>query len=248
MVKIGIAGACGKMGMRIASIADKDPDVEISGALEVSGSPNVGKDLGEIIGAGTLGAKVASDAESAVSSIDCLIDFTLPGPTLEHIKVCRDKKVPMVIGTTGFDELGEAAIKDASEVIPIVFSPNMAIGVNVLFNIVREASRVLGENFGIKIDETHHVHKKDSPSGTAKMIAKVVKEAAGKETEIEAFREGEVIGEHGIVFDGEYETLQIRHSAKSRDVFAAGAVEAAKFVKDKPAGLYSMADVLGLSK
>lgn len=246
MLKIGIAGACGKMGMRIASIAAKDPEVEISGALERRGAPQLGKDLGEIIGVGELGVKVVDDGQAAFSGIDCLIDFTLPEPTLQHLAVCKDKKVPMVIGTTGFSEEAEAKIKDASEIIPIVFSPNMAIGVNVLFNIVREASRVLGKNFGMKIDETHHVHKKDSPSGTAKMIAKVVKESSGIETEIEAFREGEVIGEHGIVFDGEYEKLEIRHSAKSRDVFAAGAVEAAKFVKNKPAGLYSMRDVLGL--
>jgi 4-hydroxy-tetrahydrodipicolinate reductase len=113
---------------------------------------------------------------------------------------------------------------------------------------VRETARVLGRDFDIKVDETHHVHKKDSPSGTAKMIARVIKEASGKEVPIEAFREGEVIGNHGIVFDGEFENLEIRHDAKSRDVFAAGALEAAKFVAGKTPGLYSMTDVLGLNK
>ncbi|MFC1570556.1 4-hydroxy-tetrahydrodipicolinate reductase [Candidatus Omnitrophota bacterium] len=246
MVKIGIAGVCGKMGKRIASLAAKDPEVEIIGALERSDAPEAGEKLGSIIGAEEVNAAVTTNPASACEGIDCLIDFTLPEPTLEHIEVCKAKKVPMVIGTTGLTEEGEAKIRDASGVIPIVFSPNMAIGVNVLFDIVREASRILGKDFGVKVDETHHVHKKDSPSGTAKMIGKVIKEASDVDADIEAFREGEVIGNHGIIFDGEYETLEIRHDAKSRDVFAAGAIEAAKFVKDKPAGLYNMADVLGL--
>ena len=246
MFKIGIAGVCGKMGKRIASLAAKDSDVEIMGALERPDAPESGEKLGSIIGAEGVNVAVTTDALSACEGIDCLIDFTLPDATLEHIEACKKKKVPMVIGTTGFTEEGEAKIRDASGVISIVFSPNMAVGVNVLFDIVREASRVLGKDFGIKVDETHHVHKKDSPSGTAKMIARTIKEASDVDADIEAFREGEVIGNHGIVFDGEYETLEIRHNAKSRDVFAAGAIEAAKFVKDKPAGLYNMADVLGL--
>jgi 4-hydroxy-tetrahydrodipicolinate reductase len=154
----------------------------------------------------------------------------------------------LVIGTTGLDAEAEKAIREAAKTIPIVFSPNMAIGVNLLFNLVREGARVLGKDFRIKIDETHHVHKKDSPSGTAKMIAGIIKEASGVDAPVEAFREGEVIGNHGIVFDGEYEKLEIRHGAKSRDVFAAGAIKAAKFAAKKEAGLYSMADVLGLQK
>ena len=146
----------------------------------------------------------------------------------------------MVIGTTGIDPAGEEKIQSAARSIPIVFSPNMAVGVNLLFNIVREAARVLGKDFKINIDETHHVHKKDSPSGTAKMIAKVIDEASGVKAPIEAFREGEVIGNHGVVFDGEYEHIEIRHDAKSRDVFAAGSIKAAKFLLDKKNGLYNL--------
>jgi len=152
-----------------------------------------------------------------------------------------------VIGTTGIGAGGEKKIAEAAKEIPIVFSPNMAIGVNVLFNIVAEAARALGNaGFSIKVDETHHVHKKDSPSGTAKMIGRVIKEASGKDAPIKAFREGEVIGNHGIVFESEFETLEVRHDARTRDVFAAGALKAAAFVAGKEIGLYSMADVLGL--
>ena len=249
MLRIGISGACGKMGRRIAEIAGKDPDVNISAALERNEASERGQDLGLVTGAGELGVTVVSDLEGVRKDIDCLIEFTLPAPTLEHLEICRREGIPMVIGTTGLDPEGEERIRKAADTIPVVFSPNMAVGVNLLFNIVREAARILGRSFSIRIDETHHVHKKDSPSGTAKMIARVVAEAAGVDPPpIEAFREGEVIGDHGIVFDGEYEKLEIRHSAKSRDVFAAGAVEAAKFVVGKPAGLYGMADVLGLER
>ncbi len=246
MVRIGIAGACGKMGRRIAVLAAADPEIKIISALEKEDSPEKGKDLGDVIGAGKMDVPVMTGTDEALRDTECLVDFTLPGSTLEHVAVCREKKVPMVIGTTGLGEEAEDVIGEASKEIPIVFSPNMAIGVNVLFNIVSEAARVLGRDFSIKVDETHHVHKKDSPSGTAKMIAKIIREASGVDAPVKAFREGEVIGNHGIVFDGEYENLEIRHDAKSRDVFAAGAIKAAKFVVGKKPGLYNMTDVLGL--
>ena len=151
-----------------------------------------------------------------------------------------------MIGTTGFTSEGEEKIREAAKKIPIVFSPNMAAGVNLVFKMVSEVAKVLGKDFLMKIDETHHVHKKDSPSGTAKKIASCISEACGKDPSVEAFREGEVIGDHGVVFDGEYERIEIRHSAKDRDIFASGALRAAKFLKDRPAGLYGMADVLGI--
>ncbi len=238
MVRIGISGIAGKMGRRIADLAMKDAEVEVTSGLEKADNPAINKE--------ECGVIVISDAEEACKNIDCMIEFTLPEPTLEHVEVCAKGGIPMVIGTTGLNAAGEDRIAEAAKTIPIVFSPNMAIGVNLLFNIAKEAARILGKDFDVKIDETHHVHKKDSPSGTAKMIAKKIKEASGVEAPIKAFREGEVIGNHGIVFDGKYEQLEIRHAAKSRDVFAAGALEAAKFIVGKKHGLYSMADVLGL--
>ncbi len=245
MLQLGISGVCGKMGRRIATLAAGDPDVEISFVTEQEGTDPVGKSLSEVVeGAGDV--EISSDLGKASPDLDCVIEFTLPEPTLKHVEICRDKKIPMVIGTTGIDAAGEEKIKEASSVIPIVYSPNMAPGVNLLFDIVGEAARVLGGDFNMKVDETHHVHKKDSPSGTAKMIAKVIKEASGIDAPVEAFREGEVIGNHGIVFDGEFENIEIRHDAKSRDVFADGSIKAAKFLSGKGPGLYAMAEVLGL--
>ena len=246
MVRLAVAGSCGKMGKRIVSLGLRDPEVSIVSALERKDIPEKGVDIGTLVDNEPAGVLVTDEIADACKDADCMIDFTLPGPTLEHVSVCASKGTAMVIGTTGFDADGEAKIREASNVIPIVFSPNMAIGVNVVFKILAEASRVLGCDFSIKIDETHHVHKKDSPSGTAKMLAEVVRSSSGVLPDIEAFREGEVIGRHGIVFDGEFEKIEIRHEAKTRDVFAAGALEAAKFIKGKTPGLYSMADVLGL--
>ncbi|MCK5451144.1 MAG: 4-hydroxy-tetrahydrodipicolinate reductase [Candidatus Omnitrophica bacterium] len=246
-MRIGVIGAGGKMGKMISKQLLDDPEVSGVVCLERENAPEIGKDISGVIGLSeNKGIKVSCDVEEACKTMDCLIDFTLPGPTLDHVDICLDNDVPMVIGTTGFIPEGEKAIVSAAEIIPIVFSPNMAIGVNVLFKIVSDAARILSNEFSIKIDETHHVHKKDSPSGTAKMIAKKIKEASGIDAPIEAFREGEVVGNHGIIFDGKYENIVIRHDAKSRDVFALGAIKAAKFVIGKKPGLYSMADVLGL--
>ena len=247
MLKIGVAGAAGRMGKRIADIVINDPDVELAAAVEREDCSDIGKDIGELVAGKALGIVVSSDLDAACKDIDCLIDFTLPEPTLTHISVCLENKVAMVIGTTGFDDAGKKIIENAAKSIPIVFSPNMALGVNVLFKIVSEAAKAAGMDFSIKVDETHHVHKKDSPSGTAKRIGEVIEEASGTYPPIEAFREGEVIGNHGIIFESQYETLEIRHDAKSRDVFAAGSVKASKFVSDKNPGLYDMGDVLGLN-
>ena len=240
MLRIGVSGIAGKMGKRIADLVIKDKDLELACGIEREDSPLIGNE--------DYGVAIVSDPERVCKGIDCLIEFTLPEPTLKHVEVCRKNGIAVVIGTTGLDASGEAKIAEAAKTIPIVFSPNMAVGVNLLFNIVKEAARVLGKDFDIKVDETHHVHKKDSPSGTAKMIAKVIKEASGKEAPVEAFREGEVVGNHGILFDGEFEQLEIRHDAKSRDVFVAGSLEAAKFIVGKKPGLYTMADVLGLKQ
>lgn len=249
MSKIGVAGACGKMGRRISTLLFKESQDIL--ALERKGHPEIGKDISVILEnmdfPKGVGVAITDDLEALCQSIDCLVDFTLPEPTMEHLECCVKNNVAMVIGTTGIDAGGEEKILEASKTIPIVFSPNMSIGVNVLFKIVSEASRVLGDGFDIKVDETHHVHKKDSPSGTAKMIGKVIKEACGKDPHIEAFREGEVVGNHGIVFDNEVETLEIRHNAKTRDIFVAGAIKAVKFIVSKAPGLYNMQDVLGLN-
>jgi 4-hydroxy-tetrahydrodipicolinate reductase len=247
MIRLGICGACGKMGKMITALAAKDKEFKIVSALEREGHESAGKDLRSATGIDIPGVKITTDLNAAFTGIDCMIDFTLPEPTLTHLKAAVSKKVAMVIGTTGLKAEDEKIISEAAKAIPIIFSPNMAPGVHLLFNIVAAAAKALGKDFSISVDETHHVHKKDSPSGTAKMIARVIKEASGKDVPVEAFREGEVVGNHGIIFKSEFETLEIRHDAKTREVFAAGSLKAAKYLAGKPAGLYRMADVLGLS-
>jgi 4-hydroxy-tetrahydrodipicolinate reductase len=239
MLKIGIYGACGKMGKRIAALALEDKDIEVVSAIETAGHEALGSPLGKIL--------ITSDTGKLDVKTDCMIDFTFHEAVRPHLEACACAGSGIVIGTTGLTEDEKKAVEAASRKIPVVFSPNMAPGVNLLFRIVKEASRVLGRDFDIKVDETHHVHKKDSPSGTARMIASVIKDACGRDVPVEAFREGEVIGNHGIIFESPYEKLEIRHDAKTRDVFAAGALLAAKFLAGRKEGLYSMADVLGLT-
>ena len=153
----------------------------------------------------------------------------------------------MVIGTTGLSAEDTEKIRAASAAIPVVLSPNMSVGVNLLFKMVADAAKTLGPEYAIEIVEAHHVHKKDAPSGTAKEMARLIKDAKGDvEVPIESVREGEVVGEHTIIFDSDVDTLEITHSAKTRDIFAKGALQAAKFLAGKKPGLYSMKDVLAL--
>ena len=247
MLRVGICGVCGKMGKKIASLAVADPKINLCAALERPDSPDVGKDIGPLIGVDEIGVKVTSKLEEACDRIDCFIDFTLPESTVNNAEMYSSRGISLVIGTTGLSGEAEEKVREAAKTIPIVFAPNMSAGVNVFFKLIEDAAKILCPEFNVKIDETHHVHKKDSPSGTAKKIGQILSEISGVYPMIEAFREGEVVGNHGVIFESKYETIEIRHDAKSRDVFAAGAIKAAKFLSGKAPGLYSMFDVLGIS-
>jgi len=167
---------------------------------------------------------------------------------MEHLSLCAKEGKAMVVGTTGLTDEQKADITKVSEKIPIVFSPNMSIGVNLLFKMVGEAAKVLGREYTVEIIEAHHAEKKDSPSGTAKELARLVKEGMGTDTKvpIESIREDEIVGEHTIKFESDTDIVEITHSAKTRDIFAAGALEAARFAAKKKSGLFSMKDVIGL--
>lgn len=224
MIKLCVGGAKGKMGLRITELAKEEKGLEVIGAF----------DMGD-------------DPKSAIQNCDCLIEFTSPEATIEHLKVCTELNKPIVIGTTGLSDAQIAVIEEASKKIPVVFSPNMSIGVNLLFKMVADAARVLGHGYTVGIVEAHHEHKKDAPSGTAKEIARIVKDArGGADVHIDSVREGEIVGEHTITFESELDMIEITHSAKTRDIFARGALAAAKFIAGKPARLYSMKDVLAL--
>lgn len=246
MIKLIVGGSCGKMGRKILALSSSDKEFELKGAIENKGHPAIGRKLSEVLMNPTLKMEVKDSAE-VIQEGDVLIEFTSPLATLEHLKLARKYKKAMVIGTTGLDEKQLEMIKEASTDIPIVFSPNMSIGVNLVFKLVKEVAQKLGKDYKVDITEAHHVHKKDAPSGTAKRLAKLVKQTRAQENEhikIESIREGEIVGEHQIRFNSPKDTIIIKHSAKTRDIFAKGALEAAKFAVKQSPGLYDMQDVI----
>jgi len=244
MIKLGISGVSGRMGKRIGVLASRDKDFNIAAALEAKENPAIGKDIGAVLGVGSVGTAVVSDFGRVAGSCNVLIEFTAPLPTIEHLKVARKKKVGMVIGTTSLSSQQIEEIKRASREIPIVFSPNMSIGANLLFKLTESTSRALNKDYKVEIVEAHHAGKKDAPSGTAKRLGEAVLKIRGAMPPIRSIREGEIIGDHTVSFKGQVETIQITHSAHSRDAFAKGALDAARFVADKSPGLYTMQEVI----
>lgn len=237
MIKLAISGCQGRMGARIMHLAQEDRDFEISALLEHRGHPGVGGQADNIT--------IESEPE-AIKGSNVLIEFTTPEATIEHLAACVKYRAKMVIGTTGLSDAQIKMITKASRTIPIVFSSNMSVGVNILFKLVKDAARIAA-NYDVRIVEAHHIHKKDAPSGTAKTLAKIVEEASKtKVSDIKAIREGEIIGDHDVIFESEVDMLTLRHHAKTRDIFAKGALVAAKFVASQKKGLFDMQDVLGL--
>lgn len=236
MVKIAISGCAGKMGSRILSLSSEDKDLEAVVGIEQKLNPQVGAKIGTL--------KV-SDNPNDIKVADVLIEFTSPEATVEHLDFAVRHKKALVIGTTGLTNEQIDRIKEASKKIPVVFSPNMSIGVNLLFRLVKEAAEKLSGDYKVNIVEAHHVHKKDAPSGTAKKLAQIIKDASGREvSDIKSIREGEIVGDHKVTFESPVDTIEISHSAKTRDIFAQGALTAAKFIAGKKPGLYDMQDVL----
>jgi 4-hydroxy-tetrahydrodipicolinate reductase len=212
------------MGARIVELAKSDAGLEVVGAF----------DIGE-------------DAEVAMATCDCVIEFTSPQATIEHLDICQRLGKSMVIGTTGLPDADRDTIRAAGSKIPIVLSPNMSVGVNLLFRMVADAVKVLGHDYRVGILEAHHQEKKDAPSGTAKELARLVREAiGGGHIPIESIREDDIVGEHTITFESDVDLIEITHSAKTRDIFAQGALKAAKYLAGKQNGLYTMQDVLSI--
>lgn len=232
MIKIVVSGALGKMGKRIVELAENDPQFKVVGKLEKEPRPEDG---------------IVSGLNGLKESYDCIIEFTTPEATVEHVKAAKILKKTMVIGTTGLSDAERALIKEASKVIPIVFSPNMSPGVNLFFSLIEKTAKILGDSYKVRIKEAHHIHKKDKPSGTAKLMKKIVEEnLKNSDIPIESIREDEIVGDHEIIFESRVDTIKISHSAKTRDIFALGALLAAAFVGKKKKGFFSMQDVLGV--
>jgi len=225
MIKLCVSGSQGKMGSRIIDLAKEDPELSVCGSFDI----------------------VEENPEQFIECCECFIEFTTPDATMEHLEICVKLKKAAVIGTTGLSDDQKAKINETSKKIAVVFSPNMSVGVNLLFKMVADASKVLGPEYHVEMIEAHHADKKDAPSGTAKELARIVKEAKGDiNIPIESVREDEIVGEHTITFDSPFDTIEITHSAKTRDIFAKGALKAAKFITTKKSGLFTMQDVLGL--
>ena len=251
-VRIVISGCCGKMGQAIGRSALADKTFAIGAVLEGDGHEAIGKDYGELLGdARARGNRILGDAREAINVGDVVIEFTTPEATMAHLQTAQQLRKPVVIGTTGFTESQRKMVQEASRVISVVMSPNMSLGVNLLFELARMAAERLGHSFDIEIVESHHRHKKDSPSGTAKRLAEVLGQARGATDStipVHAVRAGDVVGDHTVIFAGPAERLELTHRAHSRDVFALGALKAARFAIGQRPGLYDMSHVLGFGE
>lgn len=264
-LKVVIAGCSGRMGHALLESVFTDPALVLHGALDRADNPQSGHDAGEQFGR-LIGVKVTADVETALQGADVLVDFTRPEASMQYLDACQKAGVSLVIGTTGFSAEQKTAIEAASKNIPIVFAPNMSVGVTLLINLVEQAAKVLKDGYDIEVVEMHHRHKVDAPSGTALRLGEAAAKGIGQDLkdcavyaregvtgEREAgtigfatLRGGDVVGDHTVMFAGVGERVEITHKASSRATFAVGALRAAKFLADKKTGLYDMQDVLGL--
>ena len=265
-MKIGVTGCAGRMGRMVMARVLETAGAELAGGAEYEGSPAVGKDLGDLLGAKPMGISAVGDAAALFAAVDAVIDFSTPAAGVAHAKLAAAAGKALVIGTTGLAAEQLAAVKAAAERAPIVQSYNMSLGVNLLAALVEKAAAALSDEFDIEIVEMHHKHKVDAPSGTAILLGRAA--AAGRGVDLDAvsqrardgmtgerrrgdigfasLRGGDVTGEHTVMFAGPAERLEFTHKAGSRAIFAAGAVKAAMWLKGRKPGLYTMADVLGL--
>ncbi len=264
-IRYAIAGSAGRMGRTLIEAVLNDGDATLSAALEHAANPFLGKDAGESLGT-PCGVKISADIPSALAGADCLIDFTRPEGTLQHLAACRQHGISMIIGTTGFSPAEKETIAAAAREIPIVFAPNMAVGVNAVFKLLDVAARILDSGYDIEVIESHHRHKVDAPSGTALRMGEIVAAALGRDlsecaiygrdghtgerpaTQIgfSTIRGGDIVGDHTVLFAGTGERIEITHKSSSRMSYALGALRAGRFLQGKPSGLFDMQDVLGL--
>ena len=266
-LNIFVCGANGRMGKQIISLVLLDNDLCLAGAVEHPDCPVLGADSGINAGAKQTSVSITSDLRRSLEKKrGVVIDFSSVDSTMENVKRAIQFEVPIVIGTTGFSQEQRDIILDAGKKVPVLFTPNMSIGMNVIFKLVEQATRVLHDDFDIEITEVHHRHKVDAPSGTALRIARLACEAAGlefpkalvhqregktgertrKEVGMQVLRGGDVVGEHTVYYLGEGERIEIKHIATSRSTFAAGAIRSAKWLREKAPGIYDMENVLGL--
>ncbi|GMT48137.1 MAG: 4-hydroxy-tetrahydrodipicolinate reductase [bacterium] len=266
MINVTVAGATGRTGSRIAALCIDHPEINLVGALERKGHKKIGQDIGVIIGMGEANIPLGDKIEDLIDRTDVVIDFTSVLSTVHNLRVASEKEKAMVIGTTGFSKEDMQEVTALTRNIPCVMAPNMSVGVNLLFKVLKDVAVVLGDDYDIEIIEAHHRLKTDAPSGTALKLAQVVAEALGrnleevaiyarkgligergrKEIGIQTIRGGDIVGEHTVMFAGTGERIEIIHKVSNRDTFATGAIRAALWVYGRNPRLYDMLDVLGL--
>jgi 4-hydroxy-tetrahydrodipicolinate reductase len=264
--RIGVTGAAGRMGRVLLRLAATTPGFRLAGGSDRPGSAEIGRDLGSLAGTETLGLALSDDPRSLFDAADAVLDFTTPAAALAHAAIAAETGKALVIGTTGIDAAGEAKLADAGTRAPIVYAGNMSLGVNLLALLVTQVARALDPAWDIEIVEMHHRHKVDAPSGTALLLGRAA--AAGRGVTLEAaaergrdgvtgarkpgaigfaaLRGGDVTGEHSVIFATEGERIELTHKATTREIFARGALRAARWAAGRKPGLYAMKDVLGL--
>ena len=264
-MKIAVAGASGRMGRMLIEAIHNADDATLAGALDIEQAPSIGTDASTFLGV-PANVLIESDLAKGLSNAEYLIDFTRPEGTLRHLEYCAAHGIKMIIGTTGFDEAGKAAIAAAAEKTAIMFAPNMSVGVNVTMKLLEMAAKSFAEGYDIEIIEAHHRHKVDAPSGTALKMGEVIAEALGRDLDdcavyaregvtgprdpssigFATIRGGDIVGDHTVLFAGIGERIEITHKSSSRVTYAHGSLRAARFLANKSTGLYDMQDVLGL--
>ena len=264
-IQIAIAGASGRMGKTLIEAILNHPGCELAGAFDQTGSPSIGRDAGDFMGISS-GVLVTDNADTALVNADVLIDFTRPEGTLHHLALCEKHGVKAVIGTTGFEPKQLEALKKASEKVAMVWSPNMAVGVNATFKLLEVAAKILSQGYDIEVIEAHHSKKVDAPSGTALRMGEVL--AKGLRVDLQdvgvfaregitgerkagtigfsTIRGGDIVGDHTVLFAGIGERIEITHKSSSRMTYAQGSIRAAQFLIGHEKGLFDMQDVLGL--
>jgi len=266
MIKAIVMGAAGRMGRMVINAIQNAEGITCAGAVEVPGHPSVGGDAGLVAGVGELRVTIEDDLKSVIQQGAVVIDFTAAEASLGNMEVAAQHHRPMVVGSTGFSPEQLEQVKKLTKAFPCCLAPNMSVGVNLMFKIVEEMARTLGDDYDCEIIEAHHRMKKDAPSGTALQLGEVaarglgrkwaevgvygrkglIGERSNKEIGMQVIRAGDIVGEHTVIFGGMGERLEITHRAHTRDTFARGAIRAARWVVEQKPGLYDMGDVLGL--
>jgi 4-hydroxy-tetrahydrodipicolinate reductase len=266
MINVIVTGAAGRMGCRLVALIRDSTTLTLAGAIEGKGHHAIGDDAGETAGCGHAGIAITDDLAVVLERGEVIVDFSSPDSTLHHLRMAARYRRAMVVGTTGFSSIQLEEVKSLACQIPCVLSPNMSVGINLIYKVITEMAKTLGDDYDIEVIEAHHRLKKDAPSGTALKIAEVLAKAVSRnldevgiyarkgvmgerkkgEIGIQTIRAGDIVGDHTILFGGMGERIEVTHRASSRDTFAGGALRAARWVVRQPPGLYDMMDVLRL--